>query len=244
MTIKGGKEGMKGTQMSERVRNLFNERAKTWSEMYDPQQGLRWRLDEFHSALARHIRPGARVLDFGCGTGNLAAHLQAHGYAMTGCDIAEQMVVEARLAAGERGIVLVNLPTDWARLPFGDGAFDGVVASSVFEYVEDLDLVWRELARVLRVGGVLIISVPNPDHIRRSVERCLKQMVAPRWVRRLIGVVPRVRQFVDYLDLSKNRFPPERWQQCAMQYGFHALLTPPLACCNQSLLLLSFEKGG
>lgn len=146
---------------SERVRDPFNKRATAWSELSRENQKLVWRLEEFHASLAEHVSEPAKVLDFGCGAGDLATCLYVHGYQVTACDIAEKIIAEAREIFAATSIEWVNLPTEWRRLPFADNAFDGVIASSVFEYLEDLELAFGELARVMRPGGVLVFNVPN-----------------------------------------------------------------------------------
>ncbi len=179
---------------SERVRDLFNNRATAWSELYRENQKLGWRLEEFYTSLSKHVPQPAKVLDFGCGAGNLATSLYVHGYKVTACDIAENMIAEARQMFVATSIEWVNLPTEWRRLPFADNAFDGVIASSVFEYLADLDLAFGELARVLRPGGVLVFSVPNMEHRERKYEQGISRLATGRWIHGLVSsILPQLR---------------------------------------------------
>ena len=67
-----------------------------------------------------------------------------------------------------------------------------MVASCVLEYVVDLDLVFSELSRVLRDGGVLIFNVSNPVNARRKREDWAKRVTERAWVRRAVCTIPRI----------------------------------------------------
>jgi ubiquinone/menaquinone biosynthesis C-methylase UbiE len=232
----------KNSSHSERVRDLFNKRATAWSELYRENQKLVWRLEEFYTNLAKHVPQPANVLDFGCGAGNLATCLYVHGYQVTACDIAENMIAEARQTFAATSIEWVNLPTEWRRLPFADNAFDGVIASSVFEYLEDLDLAFGELARVLRPGGVLVFSVPNMEHRERKFEQWINHLAVGRWIHGLARSIPQVRNYLDYLRLSRNRFLPAVWEERAAVYKFHSCGGVSDLSLERPLLLLSLQK--
>jgi ubiquinone/menaquinone biosynthesis C-methylase UbiE len=227
---------------SESVRDLFNKRATAWSELYRENQKLVWRLEEFRASVSRYVTPPARALDFGCGAGNLAICLHESGYQVTACDIAENMIAEARQAFAGTDIQWVNLPIEWRRLPFADKAFDAVIASSVFEYLADLDLAFGELARVLRPGGVLVFSVPNMKHRERKFEEWIRQSAAQPWIHRLARSITTVRNYLDYLRLSRNRFSPGVWERRAAVHGFSSYRTDADTLIQRPLLLISLRK--
>jgi len=101
---------------------------------------------------------GARVLDAGCGpAGHLAAFLAARGLSLLGVDVSPACVALARRAQPGLRFEVADL----ARLPFADGAFDGVVASYSLIYTPRalLPAAVAGLARVLRPGGLLLAAV-------------------------------------------------------------------------------------
>jgi SAM-dependent methyltransferase len=114
------------------------------------------------------LRPGDRLLDLGCGFGRHAFEAARRGARVVAVDRADAELKEVRntwgamVAAGEVtaangvGTVLV----DAARLPFGDGSFDRVIAAEVLEHIDDDRTAVDELARVLRPGGVIAVTVP------------------------------------------------------------------------------------
>jgi ubiquinone/menaquinone biosynthesis C-methylase UbiE len=114
-------------------------------------------------ALAGEVA-GRRILDAGCGSGSLAAALRERGAIMTGVDRSTGLLALARARLGQ------DVPLDaadlGAPLPFPDAAFDDVVASLVLHYLRDWAATLRELRRVLRPGGRLIMSTHHPfmDH--------------------------------------------------------------------------------
>lgn len=104
------------------------------------------------------LRDGERVLDCGCGMGfYLMAMQRLRTLRLVGLDSDAE-----RLAWAEReGVDAELLHGDAQHLPFADGSFDKVLMSEVLEHLSDDRAALREVARVLRPGGVLAMSVPN-----------------------------------------------------------------------------------
>lgn len=107
--------------------------------------------------MRKHCGPGTVVLDFCCGTGHVSLRLAEYGAFVHGIDISDESVEETRqklAAAGyaERSSFQVM---DAENLSFGDNMFDVIVCSGVLHHL-DLDLAYRQLARVLKPGGRII----------------------------------------------------------------------------------------
>ncbi len=102
--------------------------------------------------LERHGGRG-RILDLGCGTGGVLAHLDDYGEAY-GIDPSP----EAARFSHERGLAIAL--ASGLNLPFADQTFDAVLALDVIEHVDDDVGLLREVQRVLRPGGILVVTVP------------------------------------------------------------------------------------
>lgn len=102
--------------------------------------------------LASHPIDGP-VVDVGSGVGGNLAPIGAH-HPVVGAEISFAAARQARVV----GSVVV---ADGARLPFGDAVFGGAVCTEVLEHVDDPRLVFAEMARVLRPGGVAYVTTPN-----------------------------------------------------------------------------------
>ena len=101
---------------------------------------------------------GTRVLDAGCGDGALVCAAASHGAEATGFDPDPAMLAAARTRADKDGITAAFLEGRIERLPFPDAAFDVVVSITVLCFVPDASAAVREMARVLRPGGSLVLG--------------------------------------------------------------------------------------
>ncbi len=104
---------------------------------------------------------GRRVLDVGCGPGLYAEDLLARGAEVVGFDQSPEMVRIARQRAGDRLDVRVHdldSPLDW----LADESFDAALMALVVHHLDDRPAALRELHRVLRPGGGLVVSTHHP----------------------------------------------------------------------------------
>ncbi len=101
---------------------------------------------------------GARVLDIGCGDGALVRALAARGAATVGVDPDPAMLTAARKLAEETNVPATFLEGRAENLPFPDDSFDVVAAMTVLCFVPDAKGAVREMARVLRPGGRLVLG--------------------------------------------------------------------------------------
>ncbi len=115
------------------------------------------------------VRAGERVLDLGCGFGRHSYEALKRGAEVVACDLArpevEQVRDLARLLVGsgevDESVMAAPVQGNALGLPFDDDSFDRVIASEVLEHITDDESAFAELARVLRPGGRLAVTIPS-----------------------------------------------------------------------------------
>ena len=100
-------------------------------------------------------KPGARVLDVGCGVGQVVARLNQAGFEAHGVDVSAPNIERARKFSDRCQLY------DGHRLPFPDRHFASVGALNVLEHVDEPEAFIQELVRVLEMGGRVVLSSPN-----------------------------------------------------------------------------------
>jgi 2-polyprenyl-3-methyl-5-hydroxy-6-metoxy-1,4-benzoquinol methylase len=154
------------------MRELYEQRAE--QQYAKPKALPDPRVDRKFGRVCELVRdqlPVQAFLDAGCGDGRYLAALRDElPPRIAGVDISERILATARASVPDAELRQANLEA----LPFSDGEFDLVLCSQVIEHVLDASAAVRELARVLRPGGVLILST---DNARNVVSRSLN---APR----------------------------------------------------------------
>lgn len=112
-----------------------------------------------YDELVRDGCAGSRVLEYGCGEGSAAYELAARGAVVTGIDISDVAIANARLEAERRGLDIGFEVMDAEHLTFQGRTFDLVCGSGILHHL-DLDRSCREIARVLAPGGRAVFSEP------------------------------------------------------------------------------------
>ena len=227
------------------VLRLFDAKAVTWSAKYVPDGPLAGRLARLSAAVGWHARAGDRILDLGCGTGELARTLAEAGLRVAGCDISRQMLVRAARAGGARqgdgSAGWVRLAPDWRSLPFASAAFDVVVAASVLEYVAEPAAVLRECARVLRPGGVVLYTVPDLRHPARWAEWLAQRVARVMRARSGGGRRSRWHGYHAYLRASRQRHRVRWWLVASGAAGLRPMPFPADGG-QPALRLLAFQR--
>lgn len=120
-------------------------------------------------ALALNLPPDAKILDVGCGPGEMVLDLCRQNWEVWGIDIADNMIKIAKEKHATSGKPnRVHLSTgDIEALEFPDNQFDLVICSGVVEYLHGDEKWTAEMDRVLKTGGVLIINVTNKMALRK-----------------------------------------------------------------------------
>ncbi len=171
--------------------------AAEWSAGYG-SGGFRKRMLFVEYALKSVVKPGARWLDLGCGSGILARRLDLLGAVGMAVDGSNNMIraatSEAR-SAGLSGFEYRQVETI-VHLDLPDASFDGIICSSVIEYVDAPGKALDEMARLLRTDGHLLISVANRFSLVRAAQRTVKA----------VGSAVTKKKYFPYLDVSRHQY--------------------------------------
>jgi demethylmenaquinone methyltransferase / 2-methoxy-6-polyprenyl-1,4-benzoquinol methylase len=203
------------------VRTMFDRISPVYDAMNRTMtMGLdqRWR----RATVAAVVRPGDRVLDACCGTGDLAVAAARAGGQVTGLDFSERMLERAR----RKSIEVEWVQGDALALPFESAAFD---AATVGFGVRNLDALERglgELRRVLRAGGrVAILEITRPRGLLAPFFRLWFDGLVP-----LLGKLLPGGSAYTYLPASVRRFPgPEELAELLRGAGFEDVRWRPFA---------------
>lgn len=128
-----------------------------------PAQLAPYELARRRSFLLSHVRPGDAVLDLGCGEGVFTSLLAAAGTSPIGVEIAETALQRARAHHPELDF---RLHAGDGPLPLPDASADVCWASEVLAHVPDTDGLLSEVRRVLRPGGLLLVTTPCHGRVR------------------------------------------------------------------------------
>jgi 2-polyprenyl-3-methyl-5-hydroxy-6-metoxy-1,4-benzoquinol methylase len=202
------------------------ELAVGWEGRYK-KPTFRARLGVFKECLAGRDLHGQEWLDAGCGSGILARYLVEVGARVLGVDAAEEMIAIAReLASGDvaerdapnRRLRFQHIATI-AHLPLADQSLDGILCSSVLEYVPDPAACLAEFARVLRPQGLLLVSVANRNSLVRRAQ------VGTHHLGRLLR-----QTWCTFLDYSHNEYAAADFRELLKEYGFATDNVIPFGC--------------
>jgi SAM-dependent methyltransferase len=138
------------------VTSDYSKVTETWGLAASPEQIAA----QYHRyRIGAELAPGGAVLEVGCGSGMGLPYLKAHARVAVGGDYTMELLREGRRHLPDAPLVRF----DAQHLPFGDQVFDAVLLLEMIYYVADQEAAFAECRRVLKPGGKLMVSVPNPN---------------------------------------------------------------------------------
>jgi ubiquinone/menaquinone biosynthesis C-methylase UbiE len=129
----------------------------------------------------------ASVLEAGCGPGNLLPQLASRFGRVCAMDASSRMLDIARTHAADFRNITYQVGNIEA-LPFGDNSFDLVCSAGVIEYLPEIERALQEMQRVLRPGGLLILSTTNANAPANRLRPALELLVRIPFVARVFGI--------------------------------------------------------
>lgn len=150
---------------------------QTWdAELYEARHSFVWQLGEGVVELL-DAKPGERILDLGCGTGQLTNKIAESGTEVTGLDASPEMIGQARQNYPQLKFVLQNAAT----MDF-DQEFDAVFSNAALHWMLDAEAVARGIARALRRGGRFVAEMGGKGNIAR-IEAAIESVLSRRGIR-------------------------------------------------------------
>jgi ubiquinone/menaquinone biosynthesis C-methylase UbiE len=158
----------------------FDAEVETWSDVYSGGDAFS-RIMQYRARLVRRwvadldLGPAPRVLDAGCGTAVVAAELAAQGARVVGFDRASAMSRRAAARAAEPAVAgrLAILQASATEIPLSDAQFDLAIGLGLLMWLSDPSVALRELVRVTRGGGYVLVHAINPRRIDYRLDRWL-----------------------------------------------------------------------
>lgn len=241
-------------------RTFFSGRVHHQRQTYsDPRPSLeqrlcRSRLESTVLTVKANVAAGGRILDVGCGTGELSNRLAESGFRVTGVDLLDEMLEVGR----QKGQTV-----EWLHAPFSDRiaekrAFDAITSLGYLEYQERAGKELVRMKRLLKPGGFLILSVPNTLSanfafgLKRAIFRVGKEPEAtrvrhsftPERLQRLLGMAGFI--FLDYLwvdpDPTKTAALSPSRRRPFWQHRIRDRLQPEMLTLSRSYTTADLEE--
>jgi SAM-dependent methyltransferase len=174
-------------------------------------------------------KPGERILDLGCGDGQLTQRIAANGATVVGVDTSPEMVVAAR------ALGIVAMEANAESLPFSDHAFDAAFSNAALHWVHNQDAMLAQVRRVLKPGGRFVAEMGGHGNIA-AIRVALAAVLA--------------RHGCDGRGGGPNYYPtPESYAERLVQHGFKvqqiALIQRPTLLPESGMTgwLRTFRRG-
>ena len=192
--------------------DFHQELAPKWNQKYE-RQIFEQRAERLTSALAEAVGTGEKWIDAGCGTGTISRILVDMGVTVTGFDGSSKMI-EIAISKSEsqikEGVARFELVETIEELPSESGSIDGIICSSVIEYLDNPKVCLAEFNRALKTGGKLVLTAPNRLSL---LAVCLKAVF---WITCTFTRNPRPA----YMRFSRNHYSGRELESLLSKCGF------------------------
>jgi len=162
----------------EYLHKLFSNQANIhyWESIYKRKDfwGLSFRK-RMYLALSwlddLNLQKNAKILDIGCGAGVMVREIANRGYEVFGMDYSYDMIKKAKGVCGVNAELNIKfLQGDIESLPFKDSVFDMVSCLGVITYLKSEEKALREMSRIIRPDGILILSILNKVPLAKCLD--------------------------------------------------------------------------
>ena len=214
----------------QKVKNYYNEVADEYNDMFyvrkDEYPPLKYRHKYMFNMISEEIiNQECKILDIGCGPGEMCIDLAKKYNDIYGVDISEEMIRIAKKKTENldiKGSITYEVG-DIENLNYEDSFFDAIICSGVVEYLHNDENWGKELKRILKPNGILIINVTNKYAIRRLTLPIINYFKRLKVVYNLLNCIK-----TRILKKEKlNRFPfiprdhaPRKFDKFLLEKGF------------------------
>jgi len=183
-------------ELQQRVDTRFHNEVSLWSDIYKKPgvtaEIYRLRRDRALALIEQLSFSEAFILEIGCGAGLLAVELAQRGYRVEATDRLDAMMRLTGDLAATKGVSdrITVRTCDVHALPYPDRSFDVVVALGVLPWLHSPEEALREIARVLRDGGQLVVTTDNRWPVTHLFDPLCSPLTAPirRWARKILQI--------------------------------------------------------
>lgn len=200
--------------MSQTVQHFYDKKYDNYahpapSTLFEHLFVLLRRYELHRTDAAVQLLPkGKRILDIGCGYGELLAKAQSKGYKeLHGIDISNEVLKKCRKNLKGSASISVKIGDVDSGLNYPDSYFDAITMIAVFEHIFDPHAVAEEIRRVLKKKGTLIIEVPNVVFL-------------PRRLSFLLGKLPKTADEENYRDGHLQFYTQQSLRNILKEHGF------------------------
>lgn len=158
---------MNGENRYQKINEFFNSDYQWWENVYDhrlPKGFFSFEMIQRKEILLKMVKDMVKektsvaILECGCGPGGILGEIHSSGQLLVGVDINFSYLAKAQKDCNAKGTLL---QADIERLPFHDNSFDIAYCVGVLSYLEEDRNAIKEICRVMKPGGKVIVSVPN-----------------------------------------------------------------------------------